>query len=155
MASALNAIGLLVLRLGAAALILVGHGQFKIINYDKMKEGFPDPLGIGNQMSLNLAIFAEVGCAALVMLGLLPDGVGDNGRHECRGHTDDRHHFERSPLERFAQNAGEHKPAEDDEHDHPTDPEGGVDEKSLPTVEGPRSSTVTPHYGVCALNSRD
>jgi putative oxidoreductase len=31
---------------------------------------FPDPLGIGNSLSLGLAIFAEVLCALLVALGL-------------------------------------------------------------------------------------
>ena len=31
---------------------------------------FPDPLGIGNELSMGAAVFAEVICSALVMLGL-------------------------------------------------------------------------------------
>lgn len=35
-----------------------------------MSSSFPDPLGVGSQISLSLAIFGEVVCAALLVLGL-------------------------------------------------------------------------------------
>lgn len=62
-------VGLLILRLGAGGLMLFGHGIKKATKYATLSETFSDPLGIGAVHSLNLAIFAEVLCAAMVMLG--------------------------------------------------------------------------------------
>jgi putative oxidoreductase len=62
--------GLLLLRLMAGAGMLVLHGLPKIEKYSEYVTQFPDPFGVGPAMSLNLAIFAEVVCAALVALGL-------------------------------------------------------------------------------------
>ena len=50
--------------------MLIGHGWGKLMSYGEMSANFPDPLGIGNALSLGAAVFAEVVCSALVMLGL-------------------------------------------------------------------------------------
>lgn len=63
-------VGLLMLRLGVGGLMLFGHGMRKALQYATLSATFSDPLGIGSVHSLNLAIFAEVVCAAMVMIGL-------------------------------------------------------------------------------------
>lgn len=64
--------GLLLLRVMAGATMLVNHGMKKISNFDAIvQKGFADPMGIGAKYSLSLAIFAEVFCALLLILGLL------------------------------------------------------------------------------------
>jgi putative oxidoreductase len=63
-------IGLLVLRLTFGLTMLLSHGQGKLLNFSSLMNSFPDPLGIGNSLSLGLAIGAEVGCALLLALGL-------------------------------------------------------------------------------------
>ena len=62
-------IGLLLLRLGFGGLMLT-HGIPKIMNYATLATQFPDPLGMGSQLSVTMAIGAEVGCSALLILGL-------------------------------------------------------------------------------------
>lgn len=46
------------------------HGWQKLSGYSEMAETFPDPIGVGSQMSLILAIFAEFGCSILLIFGL-------------------------------------------------------------------------------------
>lgn len=65
----LTSMGLLVLRISAGSLMLV-HGLQKLMNYSELSGQFPDPIGMGSQLSLIAAIGAEVGCSLLVMLGL-------------------------------------------------------------------------------------
>lgn len=66
----LEAVGLLVLRLGAGGFMLT-HGWGKLSNFSELSEKFPDPLGIGSSLvSLSLAVSAEFFCAILVMAGL-------------------------------------------------------------------------------------
>lgn len=63
-------IGLLILRLSAGGLMLV-HGLpklMKLFAYGPIQ--FADPFGIGATTSLILAVFAEVVCAILLILGL-------------------------------------------------------------------------------------
>jgi putative oxidoreductase len=62
--------GLLLLRLWVG-LAMLKHGLEKVSHYDAMKGMFGDPIGIGPTASLNLVIFAEVGCAILLAAGLL------------------------------------------------------------------------------------
>lgn len=65
-------LGLLLLRLMAGATMLVNHGMKKITNFEAISQkGFADPMGIGVKYSLSLAIFAEVFCAVLLIIGLL------------------------------------------------------------------------------------
>lgn len=59
---------LLIARLFFGAM-LFRHGYEKLLNFDTLSATFADPLGIGSQISLLLAIFAEVFCAVAFMLG--------------------------------------------------------------------------------------
>ena len=62
-------LALLVMRLGAGGMMLT-HGIPKIGRL--LGEGpvkFADPFGLGPEISLGLAIFAEVICAVLIMVG--------------------------------------------------------------------------------------
>jgi len=62
---------LLLLRVSFGGLMLQGHGWgklMKLINENPVT--FADPLGIGATASLALAVFAEVLCAMLLVLGL-------------------------------------------------------------------------------------
>ena len=61
-------LGVLILRLSFGALMLVAHGIPKLTNFPSAS--FPDPLGIGATLSMSLALFAEVFCSLLLMLGL-------------------------------------------------------------------------------------
>jgi len=65
----ITSFGLLILRIGIGGLMLV-HGVGKIQGFSAMAESFPDPLGMGNQLSLIMAINAEVGCSILLIFGL-------------------------------------------------------------------------------------
>lgn len=62
-------IGLFVLRVGIGCLMLV-HGLQKLMGFGALSGGFPDPIGLGSQLSLSMAIGAEVGCSVLLILGL-------------------------------------------------------------------------------------
>ena len=62
-------IGLFVLRVGIGCLMLV-HGLQKLMGFSAMADVFPDPIGLGSQLSLSMAIGAEVGCSLLLILGL-------------------------------------------------------------------------------------
>lgn len=62
--------GLLALRLTFGATMLLSHGWGKLANYSSLMSKFPDPLHIGNSLSLGLTIGAEVICALMVALGL-------------------------------------------------------------------------------------
>ena len=61
--------GLLVLRVAIGCFMLV-HGIQKVMGFAEMADKFPDPIGMGNQLSLIMAIGAEVGCSVLLILGL-------------------------------------------------------------------------------------
>ena len=62
--------GMLILRLGVAYTMIMGHGWMKISNYGMLSEKFGDPIGIGVTPSLVLVIFAEFFCSILIALGL-------------------------------------------------------------------------------------
>lgn len=63
-------LGLFVLRVSLGLMMVFGHGVPKIgrLGADPVK--FGDPLGLGAELSLILAIGAEAFCGALVVLGL-------------------------------------------------------------------------------------
>ena len=68
-ASAREDLGLLLLRLGGGGFMLT-HGLPKLLKLFTVGAGrFPDPFGIGATASLSLAVFSEVFCAALLILG--------------------------------------------------------------------------------------
>lgn len=53
------------------SLLMAVHGFQKLEAFDVMSTQFPDPLGVGNEVSLALAIFGELVCAIAVIFGLL------------------------------------------------------------------------------------
>lgn len=61
--------GLLALRIAFGCFMLV-HGIQKIMGFSEMADKFPDPIGMGSQLSLVMAIGAEVGCSIFLILGL-------------------------------------------------------------------------------------
>lgn len=66
----LQDLGLLLFRLGIGALLLTQHGWGKYMGFAEKSEKFADPLGVGHVTSMAMAIFAEVVCSFLVMIGL-------------------------------------------------------------------------------------
>lgn len=67
----LTDVGLLVLRLGAGALLFGAHGWSKITHFSERVAQFADPIHLGGPASFTLVVFAEAICTALVALGLL------------------------------------------------------------------------------------
>ena len=61
---------LLLLRIGFGALLLWNHGYPKLKAFSVLKGSFADPFHIGSTISLGIAVFAELVCAGLVVLGL-------------------------------------------------------------------------------------
>ncbi len=61
-------LGLLILRLGAAGMML-GHGYGKLLKVIQGPWKFADPIGIGEVPTLFLAAFAEFVCSILVAVG--------------------------------------------------------------------------------------
>ena len=67
--------GLLILRLGFGLMMLIGHGWPKIAKFEAAKDSWPVPQflpfsWLTPPLSMVGTIFAEVGCAALLVLGL-------------------------------------------------------------------------------------
>lgn len=62
-------VGLLLLRVAFGGFMLV-HGWQKLAGFSEMADSFPDPIGMGSQLSLIMAIAAELGCSLLVIVGL-------------------------------------------------------------------------------------
>lgn len=52
-------------------LLLVNHGFQKLTGFYSMLDTFPDPLGLGGEMSLALAIFGELFCGMAFIFGFL------------------------------------------------------------------------------------
>ena len=66
-----SSFGLLFLRLGMGLIMLFGHGWGKAQRIFQGQTEFADPLGIGEVPSLYLVAFAEVVCAAAIVIGLM------------------------------------------------------------------------------------
>lgn len=66
--------GILVLRVGTSILMLV-YGYGKLERYLNGERSFADPIGIGEELTLLLAIFAEFVCSLLLMAGLFTRAV--------------------------------------------------------------------------------
>lgn len=64
-------LALLVLRLWLGLTMLFNHGVLKFSGFATMKEKFPALFGLSSEMSLGLAVFAEVFCSALLVIGLV------------------------------------------------------------------------------------
>lgn len=67
--SSYNGLALLVLRVGASAMMLT-HGIPKIAKLFNSPIEFPDPLGIGPMFSLILTLIGEVVAPILIIIGL-------------------------------------------------------------------------------------
>ena len=65
-----TSIGLLILRIGAGGLMLVNHGWDKLVGFKAAWGSFPNPLGVGNELSQIVTVFAEFFCSIAVILGL-------------------------------------------------------------------------------------
>jgi putative oxidoreductase len=63
-------LGLLLLRVGIGLMMMLGHGLDKLANFGQMAGKFPDPIGLGSEVSLGLAVLAEFFCSLFVLLGL-------------------------------------------------------------------------------------
>lgn len=67
--SAFN-IAMFILRVGAATLMLVGHGYGKLVGFENISGKFMNFMGLGSTFSLALVVFAEFFCAIFIILGL-------------------------------------------------------------------------------------
>lgn len=63
-------VGLLILRVSVGGMMLFAHGWGKLLGFREGASEFANPIGVGPEISMALAIFAEFFCALLVMLGL-------------------------------------------------------------------------------------
>ncbi|WP_339533156.1 DoxX family protein [Pseudomonas mucidolens] len=61
---------LLYMRVSAAVLLLVVHGLPKVLNWHAELGLIEDPLHLGATLTLSFAVFAEVLCPLLIILGL-------------------------------------------------------------------------------------
>jgi putative oxidoreductase len=67
----LNDIALLILRLALGGSMLLAHGLGKFQSFGENSAQFPDPFGLGSPVSMGLAVFAEMFCSILIILGAL------------------------------------------------------------------------------------
>ena len=82
-----TSLGLLLLRVGAGGMMLLGHGWAKLAGFADMAEHFPDPLGLGSStLSLGTGGFRRV-----LLRGRRRRGL----RHAIRGGPPRRHHARR------------------------------------------------------------
>ncbi len=63
-------LGVLFLRVGIGLMMIAGHGYPKLQKYLSGDRAFGDPIGLGQETSLLLAIFAEFFCSLLLVFGL-------------------------------------------------------------------------------------
>ena len=64
-----NNLAKLILRL-SFSLTMISHGYAKLINASALFSKFPNPLGIGSELSLVLVIFAEFFCSLFLIFGI-------------------------------------------------------------------------------------
>lgn len=62
--------GLLFLRVSTALLVLYVHGLPKLLHWPEQARLIEDPFGLGGPLTLGLAVFAEVLCPLLLILGI-------------------------------------------------------------------------------------
>ncbi len=63
-------LALLALRVWLGLSMLLLHGWAKVMNFSTLAGQFPDPFELGQKATLILAIFSEVACSALLVIGL-------------------------------------------------------------------------------------
>lgn len=62
--------GLLFMRVSASLLLLWVHGLPKLLHWSVELQRIEDPFGLGAHLTLGLAVFAEVLCPVLLILGV-------------------------------------------------------------------------------------
>ena len=62
--------GIFLLRI-SVSLMMLSHGIPKALEYETLVTEFPDPLNVGTEVSVQLILFAEIGCSVLLFFGLL------------------------------------------------------------------------------------
>lgn len=62
--------GLLFMRVAAALLLLAVHGLPKLMHWQEQLRQIEDPFGLGPTLTLSLAVFAEVFCPLLLIVGI-------------------------------------------------------------------------------------
>ncbi|MBT7610088.1 MAG: DoxX family protein [Bacteriovoracaceae bacterium] len=65
-----NDLGLLILRVSVGLTMLLGHGWPKLANFTAKSLTFSDPLGVGHQISLTLAVTTEFFCSLALIIGV-------------------------------------------------------------------------------------
>lgn len=65
-----TSLGLLLIRLAVGGMMIYGHGWGKLMAFSDKAPKFPDPLGIGNELSMIAAIAGELLFPVLIMLGV-------------------------------------------------------------------------------------
>lgn len=63
-------IAMLLLRISFGVILMVSHGFAKLRHFDQLQSTFYSFMGMGPKASLILALFAEVFCSLLIVLGL-------------------------------------------------------------------------------------
>lgn len=66
----LNSIGLLLLRVSIGSFMVLFHGWPKLSKFSTLKDSFPDPIGLGSNLSLTMAVGAEFFGGLLLIFGL-------------------------------------------------------------------------------------
>jgi putative oxidoreductase len=63
-------VGLLLLRVSIGGMMAAAHGWGKLLSFSEKSGSFPDPLSVSPQVSMGLAIGAELFCSIALVLGL-------------------------------------------------------------------------------------
>ncbi len=63
-------LAMLLLRISFGMILLVKHGFMKVMDFTNLQHTFYNFMGFGPKFSLILALFAEIFCSLLVVLGL-------------------------------------------------------------------------------------
>ena len=64
-----TSLAILLLRVALGTQMLTAHGWLKLMSFSEQAAAFPDPLGVGHTTSMALAVFGEVVCSALLIVG--------------------------------------------------------------------------------------
>lgn len=67
----LRDVALFLLRLGFGLTMALSHGRSTLVGFLEDPSRYPDPLGLGPQLSMGLMAFSELACALAVAAGLL------------------------------------------------------------------------------------
>lgn len=64
-----SAWGLTLGRILLGFLFFYNHGLVKLLSFSKMLHSFPNPIGLGSEITFVIAVGIEVGCALMIILG--------------------------------------------------------------------------------------